>query len=1415
MLRETTMKTSFKTWSMLPCLLAAAMASVSHAAPTDIANVPLVTSAPNAVLPNLLFIIDDSGSMNSDYLPDYVQSNRCRSSGASGTASGNFGASCTSEPPYRSPNYNGSYYNPAITYRPPLYANGTSWPTQNAANTGSWTNVNNDAYGVQFFGSTNLVTGYGDVEYCTDANYTDCLRNGNYVLPGTVNGLNYTFRRATTASGSGSIAVGSPAAATVEARSFGPHYYAITPGEYCDAPNLRNCQAAQTAVFRFAAPVRWCNSDANARATSPAAGSCQALQTPGYTNLRIPTKFFSAAVAGTPVVPEQPATARITVTLSGTCNNTNQVRTGPLRVNGTLDLFNGATTPNLTGTGLTARQNNLAAAIRTLINNGGTGYAATVSNNVVTITASATAGNINGQNLSLTRASAANACGLAVTTVAFSGWAAEQPATPGTPAGFPGSFTRIDIVPTTATYPRAATRSDCAAATTCTYDEEMTNFANWFTYYRTRMQSMKTSASFAFGNLSNQYRLGYLSINNATGSDFLNLDRFELTHRQNWFTKLTSARPSGVTPLRGALSRAGRLFGGRLNGSSLNGSTVVDPMQYSCQQNFTLLSTDGYWNESGTPTRLDGSTAIGDVDNALPRPLLDGTSTSNTLADVAAYYYETDLRTGTPSTGLCRSSTGGDLCENNVPVGGVDVARHQHMTTFTLGLGVSGYMLFDESYRTATSGDFFDVSNGTTANATNGICTWQSTGSCNWPIPVNNSTPNIDDLWHAAINGRGTYFSAKDPAGLYSGLSAALAAIETRRGAAAAATTSNPNISAADNYVFISLFTAGKDEWTGELLGQRINTETGEVLASGTDWSAQARLDANTARTIYTFDNSSVSRLKSFEWANLTSTEQSYFQTAHVTTAGRALSQFCSFGTECLSAANQAAAVGAPLVNFIRGDRSNEGALTDITKFYRARSHLLGDIVNSEATYVKKALFNYADAGYTTFKTGTAGRRAMVYVGANDGMLHAFDATTGDEVWAYIPTMVIPKLYRLADKNYGNDHQFYVDSSPVTGDISVGGVWKTILVGGLGAGGRGYYAMDVTDPDSPRALWEFTDNNLGLTVGKPEITKLKDGTWVVIFASGYNNVSPGDGIGRLYVVRASDGQLLRTISTSTGTTTTPSGMAQIRAWVDRTDVNNTTLRVYGGDNLGNVWRFDVNGDVGAGGYDAQLLATLRDSFGNTQPLTARPELGLVSGRAVVYVGTGRYLGVTDLSDDKQQTIYAIKDPLNASSWGNPRSSGNFVQQTLTDGTCPTGATVCLPSQTVRFGTANPVDFTTGGGWYIDLPARSERANTDPQLALGTLVFTTNIIDPGACTVGGTSYINFFDYRTGGPVSSSTGVTSALLGSAVATRTTIIRLPSGKVVGITRLSDASTRISNLPVGPGSGGTRRISWRELTN
>jgi len=1427
-------------------LVLCSLTTSARAASTDIATAPLVTSATMTVKPNLLFVLDDSGSMDWDYLPDWANDNFCRntsggaftgaccrnSSGSSTsnscwTGSAPFG-SYRGHPPYLSGSFNGVYYNPAITYTPPLNADGSSKASQT-----SWTSVKDDAYNIQSTTSTNLTTQFPDMEWCTDTSYSDCLRNDNYILPATVNGKNYTTFHATTGSSSGSVATGSPSAPTTTARSFGPHYYTMLPGEYCDSPNLRNCQLTQTAVFQYPSVLRWCSSTSTA--STVAATLCQAAKTSTYKYPRYPTTFYTAATAGTPATAAVPARATFSIALSG-CSSSKKVAVQSVTANG-VNLLSSATS-------LQSSASSLASAIASRITVAS--YTATSSGSSVTISAPVASGNIS-YAITLARASGSHAaCTYSLTpaTPSFSGYVAAAPAVPATLAGYYGSFVRVDIVPSINSYAypgtstKASTRTDCAGAT-CTYAEEMTNFANWWTYYHTRMQMMKSSASITFGALDTRYRVGYLSINNNTSRDFLNMNTFDSSQKTSWYSKLTSAIPSNSTPLRTALTKAGRFYAGKLNATTLNGSTVVDPMQYSCQQNFTIFSTDGYWNESSPGGyQLDGSTAIGNQDGSLTRPQQDGNNTSNTLSDVAAYYYATDLRAagGTTCTGtpVAPATTGNDVCTNNVPTSGQDAAAHQHMTTFTVGLGATGTMQFSSSYPTATSGDYFDVKNGTTANPSAGICSWQTSGTtCNWPIPVSDTQTTIDDLWHAAVNGYGTYFSAGNPSALSTGLSNALAGVSARTGDSAAATTSNPNVATGDNFLFSSTFTSV--EWTGELNRQQIDLTTGAV-SSVKDWSAQALLDTNSSRQIYTYDPATANRMKDFTWAGLTSAEKNFFNTPAIST----LSQFCTTGVTCLSAASQTAAAGANLVAFLIGDRSNEGSATDISKYYRQRTHVLGDIVSSEVAYVKAPLYNYADTGYDSFKSANTSREGMAYVAGNDGMLHAFNSTTGQESWAYVPSLVLPTLYKLADKNYSSLHQFTVDGTPTSGDIYASGDWHTILVGGLNAGGRGYYALDVTDPAAPKALWEFTydtskgsgyltDANLGYTFGKPEITKLKDGTWVVLVTSGYNNVSPGDGQGYLYVINAYTGALIRKISTGVGSATStvagvctappcPSGLAQIRAWADNNMNNNTATRVYGGDLYGNLWRFDINNDIGAAGYDAQLLATLRGSSSNAQPITAKPELGDVSGVAVVYVGTGRYMGVSDLTDTQPQTLYAIKDTLGTTSLGNPRSAGsNFIQQTLTATTCTASlsSTLCSSTgQSIRTVTAQTVDFSLNNGWYVDLLDSGERANTDPQLALGTLAYTTNVPDSSACTVGGYSYIYYFDYRTGSSVSTATAnVSGVKLGNSLATRPVFARLPNNKVVDIIRLSDGSTIVSNVPIGNAASSTRRVSWREI--
>jgi len=861
------------------------------------------------------------------------------------------------------------------------------------------------------------------------------------------------------------------------------------------------------------------------------------------------------------------------------------------------------------------------------------------------------------------------------------------------------------------------------------------------------------------------------------------------------------------------------------------------------------------------------------------RTVTCGTSggTYNTLADVSEYFYKSDLRTPqfdnctAPTTGnvLC-SNTVPDTTYNNVPTGGADQNKAQHMVTFTLGLGASGFMQYNSSYASGGSPDYNAVRDGTTADPTNGICSWQTGSACNWPFPINNDQTGVDDLWHAGVNGRGAYFSATDPTSLSNSLATALGSVSAAKGASASATTSNPNVSATDNFVFSTQFTTSN--WDGDLLRRQISPTTG-VVSTTADWSAQAKLDSKSAssRLIYTFDSSYSNKLKPFTAANFSS--NAYFNSPYIATSVVGLSQFlCTSPTICLSSALQTSASGAALVNYLRGDRTNEGALTDNTKYFRQRTHVLGDIVNSEAVYVGIPNYAYADAGYNAFVTAQGSRKAFVYAGSNDGMLHAFSATGsaayeaaanlaaadlsnttnvnaalallatdiaagvdgGQEQWAYVPSFAFPNMYKLADKNYASKHQYLVDATPVVGDICTSNcdndsaAWKTILVGGLNRGGRGYYAIDITDPQNPKALWEFSDSNLGYTFGNPKIAKQADGTWVVLFASGYNNVpnddgAGGDGQGRLYVLNANTGAFIRSIPTGVGNTSSPAGLAKIAAQVVNPAADNTVVAVYGGDLYGNVWRFDINNTVGATGYDAQLLATLTDSGGNPQPITGKPQVGYVDNNTVVFVGTGSYLAASDISNTNVQSVYAIKDPLTATTtpstaiYSNIRStSSGFVKQTQTNTTCPTGTStvICEPGDLVRTSTNELVDFSVGPGWYLDLPDAGERANTDLILSLGLLGFNTNVPNVEACNLGGYSFSYSLDYRTGASVASSaTGVVAVKLANQLASRPEYVRLTDGTIVQITGLSGGDLKTTQPPTPPFASVTRRTSWREL--
>ena len=867
----------------------------------------------------------------------------------------------------------------------------------------------------------------------------------------------------------------------------------------------------------------------------------------------------------------------------------------------------------------------------------------------------------------------------------------------------------------------------------------------------------------------------------------------------------------------------------------INPATAPSYLRTTCNTTTTSANVMGCTPSSPTSPLYQTITC---VDN------LDGTS--NTLADVAAYYYKTDLRSvalnNCVGAVVPPAVTGSVLCSaadpmNNVPTTATDTNSAQHMTTFTLGLGVSGYMKYSPTYNTDATGDFPTVkgvapyapSNGITADPANGVCPWQSSGLCNWPAPAADEQTGVDDLWHAGVNGRGAYFSATDPVSLGNSISQTLAQVAASGGVTAAGSVSSPVLTPADSYVFIGSYTTV--DWTGELL--RITLDPISGLPSNTvDWSAQAKLDTKSysTRNIWTFDASvATTKLKAFTSANFAT--NTYFNKPHISTSPTGLAQFlCTSADVCLSATDQDAShgSGANLVNYLRGERTHEGAETDNTKYYRQRAHILGDIVNAQVSYISSPQYSYVDAGYDAFRSANASRQAMVYVAANDGMLHAFaakgvaatealvtaaanaraassldptnatkaaDAATataaataaiagdtqiGQEQWAYIPSFVMPNLYRLADKQYRDKHRYYVDSSPIVGDVCTANctnaataVWKTILVGGLGRGGRGYYALDITDPANPKALWEFSETNMGYTYGPPQIGKLSDGTWVVLLSSGYNNIpnddgAGGDGVGRLYIVKASDGTQvtgLSPISTGVGSATTPSGLGKLSAQVVNPATDATIGAVYGGDLLGNLWRFDINDTLGAAGTEAFKLAALKDVSGNGQPITTTPIVSKSRGKFIVLVGTGQLLAASDSGTTAQQTLYGIIDDraVAQATYDNPGgettrgSNPDFVQQTLTEADCPASAIgqgLCASGERVFLNSSNSVDYATKKGWFMDFAVTGERVNTDPVLVLGILGINTSVPSLAACDVGGKTYQHWVNYQTGGALTTS-------------------------------------------------------------
>ncbi|MDH5515254.1 MAG: PilC/PilY family type IV pilus protein, partial [Gammaproteobacteria bacterium] len=728
------------------------------------------------------------------------------------------------------------------------------------------------------------------------------------------------------------------------------------------------------------------------------------------------------------------------------------------------------------------------------------------------------------------------------------------------------------------------------------------NYANWYSYYRKREYVAKRALSQVISESTS--RVGMSTIN-ATVKNFspvevqdiddisLPVDPTAAANKSALLTRLFQISSSGGTPLRQALQAVGDYFDMSINSDWGNSPILPAANGGECQKNFSLLMSDGFWR--GDPPSPSVGNADTDNDTIFDGgSFADGAAdVEDTLADVAMHYYENDL--ATTLRDRVPVTVGVD------PSGLADDLMHQHMKTFTVVFGVEGTL---------------------TSNPPDQVTPFA------WPTPVPNELTTIDDMRHAAWNGRGSFLNAGNPGQLISSINTSIGNINAQVSSGAAVALNTSTLST-NSQVYLARFTSGR--WTGNLVSYALDAITGAINNTPT-WEAGTLLTARdlstNPRTILTYNGTDG---VAFQWANLTTAQRNDLRTNP------------SGGTD-----NDATALAR--LAYLRGLRSCEngdpgicnhtdGTNTYTSKGLRARASRLGDIIHSAPVYVGIPEVNWPDTlpgatvAYSDFRLAQSNRAGIVYLGANDGMLHGFRESDGREVLAYMPqslfsTTVNEGLHYLTDPAYG--HRYYVDLRPSVTDVfartTVAGTaaWRSVLVGGLRGGGRGLFALDITDPTAyaetstaaaDTVMWEFSsadDADLGHTFSQPAIVLMPNGKWAVIFGNGYNDTGSGEAkLFILYLEEGLDGTWSPTdyvkISTGVGDTTTRNGLST-PAVID-TDGDGVADRAYAGDLFGNMWAFDLSStNPGNWGVAYRAGTTPRPLFvaGSSKPITAAP-----------------------------------------------------------------------------------------------------------------------------------------------------------------------------------------------------------------
>lgn len=631
----------------------------------------------------------------------------------------------------------------------------------------------------------------------------------------------------------------------------------------------------------------------------------------------------------------------------------------------------------------------------------------------------------------------------------------------------------------------------------------------------------------------------------------------------------------------------------------------------------------------------------------------------------------------------------------------------------------------------------------------------------------------------AIAGGTGGYFPASSPTAVVNDLTVILNKIQAGNLSTSSAAVNSTGLNT-NSVVYEASYNT---DWTGDLRAFPIAADgTVNTSPASAQWSAQKQVDLqssgtgwSTNRLIATWNpalNGGAGGAVPFRWG----------------TTGVLSSTSISPSQQTIL--NSTDGLGFKRLSYLRGDDSNEQTKGGA---FRNRAHILGDIVDSNPIYVAAPNGPYANdngnnpsfnSSYITFENTYASRKPVIYVGANDGMLHAFDPATGNELFAYVPNGVFSNLPNLSNPLYS--HNYFVDGSPQAGDVQFAdGTWHTLLVGGLNAGGETIYALDVTNPAgitnesslASAVKWEFSDSDMGYSYSTPAIARINQQTtsspeFAVFFGNGYDSTSSH---AILYAVNAQTGGLLTKIDLCSAVanacnSSLADGLSSVVAASSDGVLGDPVDHVFAGDLQGNMWSINVS-NAAPSKWTVRLLFQARDASGNPQPITTTPGVSLnpnFPGQLglMVFFGTGQLLSSGDLTNTLTQSFYGVWDQptTSSSSVANAYKRANLQSQNLTT---LTAASTGLP-QDVRTVTNNCVYYLPPGanmptgctsqnvttaqeGWYMDLPATGERVVTDPRLENGGVVFTTN--SPAAsstqCTSGFNSYLMDVYYVNGG------------------------------------------------------------------